>query len=116
MSLIGEAPQGMQLFHHELLDIKLVDDMFGIDTFRQQLVYIKMNTQGVLIFQVADASCCSDGQLLVGSADRHVTEAQLIIGTTHLRLQVERQREFLQHGSKGLGDILQHHPAFDLRR
>ena len=115
MTLIGKMSQSVQLLHHEFLHRKLVDDALSIGAISSHLLNIEVDTQSIFILQIRDAPRGIDVQFAIRRTDHHIAEAQLVIVTTHLCLQVQRNRELAEHGSKGAGNILQQHPTLDWR-
>ena len=116
VTLVVEASQQLQLFHHEFTHDKLVDDFLGLGASGRHAVHVELYVQLVLVLQSVDAAVGLDGQLLVGCVDGDVAEAHAVFVARHPCLEAYRHLELVQHGSEGLGDVLQLGGARDERR
>ena len=112
---IANVAQGMQLFHHELLHRKLVDDGLGRAALGRHSGHIEVDGHTVFVAEMPDMPTRSDLQPAVGSAHADVAEVHACGITAQRALQPQGNRELAEHGGKGLGNVLEHHTTGDIR-
>ena len=71
-----ECSQGLELFHHELANDKLVDDALLFIALDNGTGDIEVHFQVVLVLQTCDISRCLDVHQTVRTCHHHIAEAQ----------------------------------------
>ena len=113
---IVDGAEGVELFHHQALDGELLNDAFLAAALGFHVLDIEMDAQLGLVLQTADGAAGSDLQLLVGSIDADIVEAQRGGVATEAKAEEEGFGEVLQHGCEGSRDVLEDGAAMDERR
>ena len=98
---IADGTKKINLFHHELLDNKLIDNLFLDSTTRSHLVHIEVNVQLVFVAQIREVSLCMDGKSLIVSEDKDIRKLHAVGITLHACPQIQRQGEVGKHRGKG---------------
>ena len=89
VSRIAEGSQSFELFHHQFLHRKLVDDLLRHACGGFHAVDVEVNVQQLLLLQVADVAHSADGQLFVVGIYLHIAEAECAVRAAHVEAQVE---------------------------
>ena len=110
---VANGSEGVELFHHQFLNLKLADDVLRYPPLCGHTVNMETDNQFAPFVQVVDVSVGMDVEALVGCADTDVAEGHPVALSAHLGRQLEGQDEVAECGRKESGNILKYHMTSD---